>query len=99
MGGNAVCADISKGGALAGALLWPPFLAQLLLLRGSRVSNSPEPVPAVRHAPGGFENAQVLEWWVKTDGGKPALSINLGAGSVGAWRRCRCPRMAALAGL
>lgn len=62
----------------------------------------------MKHAKGAFQGVDTLEWWVKTDGGRPALSVNLGGGSVSAcpprqggpacaqalWRRRSCRRSA-----
>ena len=34
------------------------------------------------HVPGAFQGAEVLEWWVKTDGGRPKVTVNVGGNSV-----------------
>ena len=34
------------------------------------------------HAQGGFQGAGGLEFWMKTDGGRPQITINIGGGSV-----------------
>ncbi|KAI7842008.1 hypothetical protein COHA_004211 [Chlorella ohadii] len=36
---------------------------------------------AVSHAQGGFQGAGGLEFWMKTDGGRPQITINIGGGS------------------
>lgn len=37
---------------------------------------------AVSHSQGGFQGAGGLELWMKTDGGRPQVTINVGGGSV-----------------
>lgn len=36
----------------------------------------------VGHAPGAFQGAETLEWWVKADKGQPQVTVNIGGGAV-----------------
>lgn len=102
-GGNVVCADIYGGGALAGErYVQRGWLCCWAVDQqpASWPTHPPTEPPAaaappactVSHAQGGFQGAGALEFWAKTDNGRPQVTINVGGGSVsrvqreGRWR-------------
>lgn len=65
-------------------------------------THPPGPLTAVKHSQGIFQGASALELWIKTDGGKPKITLNIGGsvrcacwGGVAARRCCRRLRAAA----